>query len=45
MRDDIYIESDDESTPGCTRKEQTLSLRVSKKRLRKTRRKCSKKTK
>ncbi len=30
MRDDIYIDLDDESTPGCTRKEQTLSLRVSK---------------
>jgi hypothetical protein len=35
MRDNIYILSDDESTPGCTRKVQTLSLRVSKKRLRK----------
>jgi hypothetical protein len=40
-----YENSDDESTPGGTRKAQTLSLRVSKKRLRKTRRKRSKKTK
>lgn len=34
-----HIVSDDESTPGGTRKAQTLSLRGSKKRLRKTRRK------